>query len=194
MRWSEPILFPVPLRDVRLVGDRVVDEMEERLRQHEQLAYERGLADGEKALHEQLVQQRTEVATLQQGVLDSLRQTIPQVVHQSESALIELALRVAQKLVDDLPISVEMVEANLRAAIAQAEEGAECFIQLHPEDLALIEKHDSGLLTPEPGKAKLHLESSNQVSRGGCLVQTRFGVVDARRETKMERLRQSLPQ
>jgi flagellar biosynthesis/type III secretory pathway protein FliH len=31
-----------------------------------------------------------------------------------------------------------------------------------------------------------------EVTRGGCFVQTRFGIIDARRETKMNQLRQTL--
>jgi flagellar biosynthesis/type III secretory pathway protein FliH len=38
----------------------------------------------------------------------------------------------------------------------------------------------------------VELISSTEVSRGGCVVQTRFGVIDARRETKLELLQESL--
>lgn len=38
----------------------------------------------------------------------------------------------------------------------------------------------------------LRFAGSSEVTRGGCLVQTRFGVIDARRETKVEQIRQAL--
>jgi flagellar biosynthesis/type III secretory pathway protein FliH len=38
----------------------------------------------------------------------------------------------------------------------------------------------------------VRFHDSAQVSRAGCLVQTRFGAIDARRETKLEAIRQSL--
>jgi flagellar biosynthesis/type III secretory pathway protein FliH len=43
---------------------------------------------------------------------------------------------------------------------------------------------------PETGPLKF--SSSPEVTRGGCIVQTRFGLVDARRETKIEQVKQSL--
>jgi flagellar biosynthesis/type III secretory pathway protein FliH len=43
---------------------------------------------------------------------------------------------------------------------------------------------------PETGP--LRFSGAAEVTRGGCIVQTRFGLVDARRETKMEQLRQAL--
>lgn len=191
MRWSETVTLPQPLRAVRLASAGPADE-QERLRQREQAAYERGLADGERSLAEQLLQQRGELLELQNGVLLSLRNAVPHVVQQSESALIELALEVAKKLVDGLPVSVEMIEANLRAALAQAEETAEFVVQLHPEDLALLQTHGSGLLSPDPGTDRMRFQASTEVTRGGCLVQTHFGLIDARRETKLERLKESI--
>jgi flagellar biosynthesis/type III secretory pathway protein FliH len=40
------------------------------------------------------------------------------------------------------------------------------------------------------GSIRFH--DSPEVGRGGCLVQTRFGAIDARRETKLELIRKSL--
>jgi len=57
----------------------------------EQAAYERGRLDGEKALNERLMQQRNELLELQQGVLKSLQQAVPQVMRDCEQALTALA-------------------------------------------------------------------------------------------------------
>ena len=158
----------------------------------EQAAFERGLAEGEKRLGEQLLRQRAELLELQNGVLASLREAVSQVVRQSESALIQLAIEVAQKLIGDLPVSTGMVEAAVRSALAQVEESAEFHVFLHAADLALLQKCNSPVLLPGPGNEAVRFQASPEVTPGGCLVQTRFGVVDARRETKLDLIRQSL--
>jgi flagellar biosynthesis/type III secretory pathway protein FliH len=43
---------------------------------------------------------------------------------------------------------------------------------------------------PETGP--IRFAASSEVTRGGCTVRTRFGLLDARRETKIEQMRQSL--
>lgn len=158
----------------------------------EQAAFERGLAEGEKRLSEQLLRQRADLLQLQNGVLTSLRQAASQVVRQGESALVELALEVAQKLVSGLPISAESVEAAIRSALAQVEETTELDISLHADDLALLQQCNSPVLLPGPGNQAVRFHTSPEVTRGGCLVQTRFGTIDARRETKLDLIRQSL--
>ncbi len=192
MKWCKAITTGSSLCGVRLIspGRNEAPEADPALR--DRAAYERGLAEGEKSLSEQLLRQRTELLQLQNGVLTSLRQAVPQVVRQSESALVQLALEVARKLVDGLPISAEMVEAAVRSALAQVEESAEFDIYLHAEDLALLQRCNLPLLLPGTGHEAMAFHPSPEVTRGGCLVRTRFGVVDAQRETKLDLIRRSL--
>lgn len=157
-----------------------------------QAAYERGRADGEKALGEQLVRQRAELRELMEGVIESLRRAVPQVVRDTEQHLIALVLEIAQKLVTEIPISVEMIEGVVRDALAEAEGGADFHVRLHPADLALLQKMESPLLAADDERQAVRFHSSPEVTRGGCLVQTGFGIIDARRETKFDLLKRSL--
>ena len=193
MKFSESISFTSALADVRLVKpspaqDADIDDAAER----EKAAYERGRHAGEIALREQLIAQRNEMAALLNGVIDSLQKTVPQLVHETETALIQLALESAQKIVAGMPVNPKLVESVVREALQQVEDTAEVVIQLHPEDLALLQKHKSDVLKPPQNSKPLQFSSSAEVTRGGCLLRTRFGIIDARRETKLEQLRDAL--
>jgi len=183
------------LRDLKVVqheANGASQSTQSAERQREQAAFDRGLAEGERRLGEQLLRQRADLLELQNGVLASLRQAVTQVVRQSETALIELSLEVARKLVAGLPISAEMVEAAVRSALADVEPNADFDILLHPADLSLLQQCNSPVLLPGPANPKTRFQGDLTVSRGGCLVHTRFGVIDACRETKLELIRQSL--
>lgn len=192
MKWPEAIRLSQPLRDVRLAPPAPPAEWEQRLREREQAGYERGRLDGERALGEQLLRQRTELLALHRGVVESLRRAVPEVVEQTESALVALALETARKLVSGLPVAPEMIEACVREATAQAEDAAEFHVFLHAEDLALLRQHNSPLVGPSPEASRMRFQVSPEVTRGGCLVQTRFGTIDARRETKLRQIEQAL--
>lgn len=159
---------------------------------HALAEYERGRRDGEKALSEQLIRQRGELIELQNGVLNSLRQSITDVTRECEGTMIALALEIAGKLVADLPISSEMVEAAVREALANIEQNSNLTVLLNPMDYELLQQANAPMLLSEAGGERLKFQTSAQVTRGGCLIQTSFGVVDARRETKLEALKQSL--
>jgi flagellar biosynthesis/type III secretory pathway protein FliH len=189
--WSDRLALPKPLRHVRLkdqAGTEARAASEEELR----ASYERGRREAEQALGQQLIQQRAEIHELMQGALAALRQAVPQVVRETENAMIALSLSVAQKLVAGLPISAVMVEEVVRDALAQVEGTAQFTVRLHPSDLELLQKTDSPLLANGDGAKEFRFLSSPEVTRGGCLVQTHFGTVDARRETKFDLLQRTL--
>jgi flagellar assembly protein FliH len=213
--WSETIILSKPLRDVRLVGAQLASEcptitgaqtdVSQRVQapipapvlvpqNQDQLhaAYDRGRIDGEKSVSEQLIKQRAEMNELFQGIMTSMSQAVPQVVRDTENMLVSLALEVAQKLVAEMPISAEMVEAAIQDALGQVEGTAQVTVRLHPADLEILQKSSSSLLENSQGTTEFRFLGSPEVSRGGCLVQTRFGIVDARRETKFDLLKRNL--
>ncbi len=192
MNWSENIRLSRPLRGVSRLAEAPAEDWDALLRAREQAAYERGRRDAEAALNEQVVRQRAELDQLQKGLLQSLVQAVPQVVKETESALITLALEAAQRIVGGLPIDARLVEGVVLEALRQAEDNTEILIQLHPEDLALLRHNDSAVLKGVPDKGPLRFSASGDVTRGGCMVQTRFGLIDARREVKVEQLANTL--
>ncbi|MGD0060185.1 MAG: FliH/SctL family protein [Verrucomicrobiia bacterium] len=186
---AQIVQLPHALRDVRS-GLSPIALTETDLT--ERNAYNRGRQEGEDALREQLVAQRNEFLELHRGAIQSLRDAVPQVVRDSETALIVLAVEAAQRLIGGLPVSAEMVEAIVREALTQIEDTAEITVLLHADDLALLQKHTSPSSATAAGGPQVQYRSSPEVTRGGCLVQTRFGIVDGRRETKVELLKKTL--
>jgi flagellar biosynthesis/type III secretory pathway protein FliH len=190
--WSENIPLPAPLRDARVAGPALVHTPPNPALQDQwKASYDLGRIEGEKALSEQLFKQRADLHELMQGLVNSLKQAVPQVVRETESMVVSLALEVAQKLVGDLPISVPMVEAAVRDALLQVEGTEQLTVRLHPADLELLQNSGSPVLNTE-SPSECRFLGSSEVTRGGCLVQTRFGVVDARRETKFDLLKRNL--
>jgi flagellar assembly protein FliH len=191
--WHESVRPGASLRQVRLTGfGLAVNEAERQRQELEKTAFERGRQAGEKALSEQLLQQRREILELHSGVLRSLEQALPELIRDCERDLVALAVEVARKLVSELPISVEMVEAAVRQALAQVQESSKIQVWLHADDLALLHQFGSSVLGDPAAETQIHFGSSPEVTRGGCLVQTRFGTVDGRRETKLDILKQTL--
>ena len=160
--------------------------------EREEESFEKGRQSAESSFSQQLVSQRNEMVELQNGVLNSVREAIPQVIRETEQMLIDLAVATAERLVAGIPINREMVEASIREALAQVEDGSQVRVMLHTDDLALLKKGSSELLDSDETGGSLVVETSAEVTRGGCVLRTRFGDIDARRETKLEQVKQAL--
>jgi len=191
MSSSARIPFTEALREVRIVQLSLA-ELEKSWRRREEEAYARGVDAGERALRQQLVQQRADLQQIQNGLLQQLSATIPQVVRECEQTLVSIALETARKVVNGVEITSGMVEAAIRDALGSLEQTGRVRVLLHPDDLALIESVNSPRRHEEIGGERIRSEASGEVGRGGCLVHTDFGAVDARREVKFELLRQAI--
>lgn len=192
MKRREAIHFPVPPREVRLAGAPARNETEERIRERERESFERGRREGAQAREEELARERSELAELQKSVLASLRQAVPQVIHDCEQSMVSLALEVARKLVGEMPVSAGMIESAVREALGEVESFGGVTIFLHPDDMELLQQAGSPVLQSVSGGTRVEFEPSDEVTRGGCLVRTRFGVIDALRETKFAALKHAL--
>jgi flagellar biosynthesis/type III secretory pathway protein FliH len=188
--WRETIRFTQPPREAELTASWSA-AAEKRMLERERAAAERGRAEAQKLFSEQMIQQRQELMALQDGILRAMKDTIPGVVRDCETHLAALALEVARKVVDGMPVSAEVVEAAISNAMQQVEESAHYTIFLNPADLQLLESKTSSLLGANDTR-KITISPSTEISRGGCIVETPFGRVDAQRETKFELLKDTL--
>ncbi|MSR42750.1 MAG: hypothetical protein EXS29_00745 [Pedosphaera sp.] len=212
VKARENIVTFAPLRDIRLAAKVVIETArhlapgvsEAVVQEREEAAHERGLEEGrlemEAGFPARLDQTRREWESSAQAEairrLGQLEQSINTQISDKlkalEEPLVVLATEAAIKLVNGLPIDVPMVEAAVREALALVEQNAEVTIFLHPEDLALLKEGGSELLSPAPHARKLSFVINPQVSRGGCLVETTHGLIDAQRETRIELLRRAI--
>jgi flagellar assembly protein FliH len=181
------IQFPQPLLEVRLRknGDALVSE--DKFRDLLEERFRAGFEAGQKALAEQLVEQRKQLLDLQNGVLRSIQQALPDVIAECEQAVVLLAIESAKRVLGALPITSEVIESTVAQGLAELQQTAEYEVRLHPEDLSLLEKARSGLL-PAGDDKDVKFAADPAVSRGGCIIQTRHGSIEATREKMFEKL------
>ena len=60
------------------------------------------------------------------------------------------------------------------------------------EDQQLLKDSVSELLADSPHQRNIRFLKDDEIARGGCLVETRCGVIDGRRETREQLLRDTV--
>ena len=193
------------LKDIRIGGEssplRQIEVVpREDLKLTEQAAYERGKKDAEATLQGQLEVMKTEYATEQQqkladffkNIQDDLGGQVPRMLQSLEKHVINLAADIAMKIVAGTPVDKSMVETVVKDALAKAEKDTDVVVLLNEADLELLSQADSELLQRTHGSSEVVFKASPEVSRGGCLLETRYGTVDARIETKADVLKKAV--
>ena len=193
------------LKDIRIAGEssplRQIEVVpREDLKLTEQAAYERGKKDAEANLQSQLEVMKTEYAAEQQqkladffkNIQDDLGGQVPRMLQSLEKHVINLAADIAMKIVAGTPVDKSMVETVVKDALAKAEKDTDVVVLLNEADLELLSQADSELLQRTHGSSEVVFKASPEVSRGGCLLETRYGTVDARIETKADVLKKAV--
>ena len=175
------------LKDIRARSGGEVLLSDRKMKAALEEKFHAGYEAGQKALGEQLVQQRAQLIEVQSGVLSSIEQALPRMILECEKSLVLLAIEAARRVVHETPISVELIESTLKGALVNMRDSAEYEVRLHPDDLELLHEVNSSHL-PRGESAKMKFTADSSISRGGCVVQSHLSSIDATREKLFEKL------
>ncbi len=104
----------------------------------------------------------------------------------TEQAAVELALQIAEKVVGAaLEVRPELVVEVARGALRRLAEPQDSTLLVNPEDVEAV-RAALEELGAEHGAA-LNVRAERRVERGGCLVRTQAGEIDARIAGQLER-------
>jgi len=181
--YSKLIAFDRPLAGAVLPGGagRLVTESE--LARRDEEAFRRGVDAARAAADQQMVEFRADMERLSHDVLARLAAVEPALVAQLQEALPALAVELARRLLAGYEPPVDVVGRLCREALEQLfpeREGLE--LSLCPRDLELLQELNPGWLQRYPG---LKLRADAALAPGDCQVRSRFGLTDARQETKL---------
>jgi flagellar assembly protein FliH len=156
----------------------------------EKTAYENGFKQGENAgkeIAEQkivAVMKRYSESILEVGRLRS--SLYPQIEHE----VVRLALEVAKKIIHrEIHIDKDVIRTLVHVALSHVAEKSSVTIHLNPVDYGFLLEERAELSQNEGRDVSLLADKS--IERGGCLIQTECGDIDARIEEKFREVEQS---
>ena len=113
------------------------------------------------------------------------------VAERAERAAVDLALRIAEQAIQGaLAVQPERVVDAVRGALRRLVERDRVLVLVHPDDLDVVREHADTLVTELGGIEHCGVEADRRVARGGAIVRTGEGEVDATLETKLGRARE----
>ena len=156
---------------------------------HGEASYHRGVDAARALADQQMVDIRSEVAHLSSTGLEQLTTLEPALLKQMRDALPALAVDIAKHLLAGYEPPVETIDRLCRDALEQLfPERENLELLLCPRDTELFNQLNPGWLERYPG---LKVRADLTLTPGDCQVRSRFGLTDARQQTKLEALARS---
>jgi flagellar biosynthesis/type III secretory pathway protein FliH len=112
-----------------------------------------------------------------------------------ESDLRALAVRIAERLLErELSLNADAVTDIVAAALRQAGAPRDVLVRVHPDDLKALERGRPRLVERCARAQVVQLRADPTVGRGGCIVETELGTVDARLPVQLDAIERALRQ
>ena len=164
--------------DAKTEAARIVTEAHAEAEQIRDRAREEGRAEG-----------RAEVAAL----ITRARKAVDKRIAASDAEIRALAVAIAERILRrQLGLTPEAVVDVAKAALEEARGRHEFVLRVHPDDVNLLETEKPGLLARLSVSAHILIRADDAVERGGCVVETDVGTVDARLATQLAAIQKAL--
>jgi flagellar assembly protein FliH len=152
-------------------------------------AFAQGFAQGERSGAEA-------AAARSEGVLQRLKQTIgelqalrAEMIHKTERQVVQLSIAMAKRIVHrEISLDPELLSAMARVALDRLGDAATATIRLHPDDYAAT----AGASSDRTDSSVVRVVADAAVRRGGCLVQSEFGLIDVSADAQIQELATAL--
>ncbi len=188
----EPEPRPTAVEINDLIQERV-KAFEERYQTEREAAYRAGFEDGRnqglkvgRAESKEAIDRLTEV-------VDAFLEKQKALVQENEAALVDLAVSVAQRIVGACAeMRREPVLLAVSDCLGYLRDRTRVTVKVNPKDLDLVREHRKDWMEAVEGIGALTVEADPALSRGGCVLETDAGDVDARVEERLAMLNAAL--
>lgn len=156
-----------------------VQEVAETLRS---VGSEQGYQDGVLRAQREVEKQLMEVL----AALTAAQQERHRLALEHEPALAELAMRIARKVIGaHLEADPQLVQRIVAETVADLEPSTSLVVRVHPEELSIVEDGRRELERLVQGAGEISIVADDTVDRGGVILVSPVGEVDARIATKL---------
>ena len=184
------------LEEAKQQAAALIAEAEGHVDALKQAANEQGLEEGRAAGREEGVRlAREELAhelEVAHQMAASLLEARHDLVASAEPAMLRLALDVARTVIaKEVEADPDVLKGTLTRAMLKAAGEERMRLRLHPDDVVRLGTYLDNLATRFSARG-VDVVPDPAVGRGGVIVETRSGTVDARMETQVAKIEQSL--
>jgi flagellar assembly protein FliH len=181
------------LENAKKESQELEAEVKERVEKIENQAYEKGYRDG----HEQgFTQGKDEM----QRLIDRLHMIITkaidkrnEIIEESETQIINLVLLIAKKVIKVISENQKnVVINNVIQALRKLKSRGDVVIRVNLSDLDLTTEHIKDFMGMVENVKSITVLEDSSVDKGGCIIETDFGQIDARISSQLHEIEENI--
>lgn len=183
------------LGDPSLLSDRydpekVKDAFTKKVKLVEQKSYEKGLSDGVQKGRELQKNENLQALHAMASIVKETSKLKKSILENAEQQIIQLALAITEKVIHlEVTTNREVIRCVLKEAIKNIADRENMKIRVHPQDFHFMLEIKSEFLHDFDGIRNIVFEEDESILRGGAIIETLCGEVDARLDQQFNEIK-----
>lgn len=149
------------------------------------LSIEQGHREGLQLAFRETEEQRKKAHQEYEQLISSGINEREKIIHSAEPDIVNLSVAIAGKILSQqIKTEPAIILDIVKEALKLAGEADNVRVMVNPEDADTVKYFVPQLIEPDQNVGDVLIESDRRIERGGCLVETEKGVIDARLQTR----------
>ncbi|MGA2615260.1 MAG: flagellar assembly protein FliH [Spirochaetia bacterium] len=183
----------VILAEAKTKAAELENEIKARITQTEREAYEKGHADGHAKGYDE---GKAEVARLVDSLHTIITKAIEkrnEIIEEAETQIINLVLLIVKKVIKVISENQKnVVINNVVQALRKLKSRGDVVIRVNLADLELTSEHVKDFMKMVENVKSITVLEDSSVDRGGCIIETDFGQIDARISSQLHEIEERI--
>jgi flagellar assembly protein FliH len=161
--------------------------------QHKADAYKQGFESGREAGFDEGKREVDRLVDRMRIILEKTMDKRQSILDETEQQIVELVLLISRKVIKVISESQRnVVMSNIVQALRKVKGRGDVVIRVNIADLELTSEHTKEFIEAVENIKNITFAEDSSVDRGGCIIETDFGAIDARISSQLSELEQKI--
>jgi flagellar assembly protein FliH len=174
---------------------RIKDALTKKIQLAEQESYKNGLSDGVRKGRELQLTEAQQTLQAMASVVKETSKLKKSILDNAEQQIVQLSMAIAERVIHlEVTTNREVIRGVLKEAIKNISDRENMKIRVHPQDLHYMLEIKSDFLHGFDGVKNIVFEEDEAILRGGAIIETLCGEVDARLDQQYNEIKTLMTQ
>lgn len=181
------------LEDARNKADSILAEAKTRVGEQEKSGYDEGFKKGrEEGFREGNIEAQRLVDRLH-VIIERTMDKRQEILSETEQQIVDLVLLMTRKIVKVISENQRnVVVSNVVQALRKVKGRGDVIVRVNLNDVGMTTQHTKDFLSAAENVKNITVVEDSTIDRGGCVVETDFGAIDARIVSQLNELEQRI--
>lgn len=185
------------VNDLQACIDRSKNELPAQLKKSHEEGMREGLQKGEAAAYEKVkTEYETQVDGLQKRIstfLAEIERSKKNIYANAHTILLELACGCARKIIqNEVTLNPDIILGVIKKSLVYIVDRERIIVRVSKDDLDTVSKRKNFWMPIGERLESISIEPDERIEKGGCIIESNSGVVDARLGVQFEELRDTI--